>query len=255
MSYLWEIFCALYVIVFVLLLLSSFFGKKLGLRRLYINILLKLFEFGSKKIERKEERRRIRVGKEDDISTPIEDYLHEPNLSPGCPPTIKYNKLKTYHLEDILEYITAGVAGVMEDTFIPYFEPEELPYWNLLSRNNKRAYEFVSFRLTVCWVMGFFIRYFILLPLRLVILLNGMMSVIFYVVVVGLIPNSALKRYFHSVCSIFCFDLVAGSLSLVATFHNPQNKPQNGIAVANHTSPIDSVVLATDNYYDMVSLS
>ena len=36
-------------------------------------------------------------------------------------------------------------------------------------------------------------------------------------------------------------------------FHNTENRPTHGIAVANHTSPIDSMVLATDQCYDMVS--
>lgn len=35
-------------------------------------------------------------------------------------------------------------------------------------------------------------------------------------------------------------------------FHDKQNRPTHGIAVANHTSPIDSMVLSTDNCYDMV---
>ena len=97
-------------------------------------------------------------------------------------------------------------------------------------------------------------RYLILLPCRLVVLLTGMIAVLLYVSIVAIIPSSSLKEYLRAKCSIFCFDLVAGSLSLVATFHYPENRPQNGIAVANHTSPIDSVVLATDNYYDMVNI-
>ncbi|KAK7074508.1 Phosphate acyltransferase, partial [Halocaridina rubra] len=35
-------------------------------------------------------------------------------------------------------------------------------------------------------------------------------------------------------------------------FHNTENRPSHGIAVANHTSPIDTMVLATDQCYDMV---
>ncbi|XP_042216275.1 glycerol-3-phosphate acyltransferase 3-like isoform X2 [Homarus americanus] len=40
--------------------------------------------------------------------------------------------------------------------------------------------------------------------------------------------------------------------NMMSRFHDTENRPTHGIAVANHTSPIDSMVLATDQCYDMV---
>lgn len=44
--------------------------------------------------------------------------------------------------------------------------------WNFLTRTNCQ-YEFISVRLTIFWVVGFILRYFLLLPLRILILLIG----------------------------------------------------------------------------------
>ena len=37
------------------------------------------------------------------------------------------------------------------------------------------------------------------------------------------------------------------------TYHNPENMPKDGICVANHTSPIDVLCLASDNAYALVN--
>jgi hypothetical protein len=99
--------------------------------------------------------------------------------------------------------------------------------------------------------------------------------------VVGSLPNCEFKKklhyvvnfhkfYFHvNKCSTFdllettksfqvytsCFQILGGSLSVVINYHNPENKPKQGICVANHTSPIDVLILACDNAYALVSSS
>ena len=39
----------------------------------------------------------------------------------------------------------------------------------------------------------------------------------------------------------------------MVTYHNTENRPKDGICVANHTSPIDVVMLASDTAYALVS--
>lgn len=55
------------------------------------------------------------------------------------------------------------------------FSPQS---WNLLTRTSM-SFEFVNLRLTVIWIIGFFVRYFILLPGRTCILIVGV-SIIIY---------------------------------------------------------------------------
>ena len=46
--------------------------------------------------------------------------------------------------------------------------------------------------------------------------------------------------------------ILGGAISAVITYHNPENMPKDGICVANHTSPIDVLILACDNAYALV---
>jgi glycerol-3-phosphate O-acyltransferase 3/4 len=44
--------------------------------------------------------------------------------------------------------------------------------WNMLTRTST-SFVFVNMKLTVIWIIGFFVRYFVLLPGRAVILIVG----------------------------------------------------------------------------------
>lgn len=76
----------------------------------------------------------------------------------------------------------------------------------------------------------------------------------FCTAVVGYVPDGAFKRWLTQRVSMMCFAVLSSALSSVINYHNPQNKPQNGICVANHTSPIDVLVLMCDNCYSLVCL-
>lgn len=77
-----------------------------------------------------------------------------------------------FHLANCLDYIKAGVESIIEDEVTSRFEAEELKNWNLLTRTN-RYHEFISWRLSIIWFIGFFIRYFILMPFRVIICFVG----------------------------------------------------------------------------------
>ncbi|KAG7171839.1 glycerol-3-phosphate acyltransferase 4-like [Homarus americanus] len=250
MELLWRILWWLYAFVFLVLFLSATVHHHLGLRKHYINFLLRLFAFGQERVERK---RLLRPHNEADESESSLDEQDRPLISADHPRALGIKEdIKGFQLDNVLEYISAGMGAIMEDNLTKSFEPEQLPAWNLLSRTNDRAYEFVSFRLTVCWLIGFLVRYFLLFPLRIVILLLGVLLFWTCMVAIGMFPAGSFKRWLNEKLLVFCFDFIAGSLSLVATFHHEENAPKGGIAVANHTSPIDSMVLATHNCYDMV---
>lgn len=77
-----------------------------------------------------------------------------------------------FDLANCLDYVKAGVEAIIEDEVTSRFEAEELKNWNLLTRTN-RYYEFISWRLSIIWFIGFFIRYFILMPFRVIICFVG----------------------------------------------------------------------------------
>jgi len=70
---------------------------------------------------------------------------------------------------------------------------------------------------------------------------------------VSRLKDGPLKQRLHYQVYTSCFQLLSGAISAVVTYHNPENKPTRGICVANHTSPIDVLVMACDNAYALVS--
>ncbi|EFN88586.1 1-acyl-sn-glycerol-3-phosphate acyltransferase theta [Harpegnathos saltator] len=70
--------------------------------------------------------------------------------------------------------------------------------------------------------------------------------------VVGYVPEGSFKRWLNYKVSIVCFTFLSSALSSVITYHNPENRPVRGICVANHTSPIDVLVLMCDNCYSLI---
>lgn len=71
--------------------------------------------------------------------------------------------------------------------------------------------------------------------------------------IVGQLQDSEFKSWLHDLVYKNCFQILSGAISAVITYHNPENKAKGGICVANHTSPIDVLILACDNAYALVS--
>ncbi|XP_023210380.1 glycerol-3-phosphate acyltransferase 4-like [Centruroides sculpturatus] len=73
---------------------------------------------------------------------------------------------------------------------------------------------------------------------------------------VGSIPDGKFKRRANWYISIMCFRILSRVFSAIVTYHNRENRALGGgICVANHTSPIDVVLLASDNCYALVGQS
>lgn len=71
---------------------------------------------------------------------------------------------------------------------------------------------------------------------------------------VGFLPEGDTKRKMVHNVLIHCFVFLSSALSAVINYHDIQNRPgRTGICVANHTSPIDVLVLMCDNCYSLVS--
>lgn len=72
--------------------------------------------------------------------------------------------------------------------------------------------------------------------------------------VVGYVPEGSFKRWLNYKVSLMCFAVLSSALSAVIKYNNPENRPVVGICVANHTSPIDVLVLMCDNCYSLVCI-
>jgi glycerol-3-phosphate O-acyltransferase 3/4 len=123
-----------------------------------------------------------------------------------------------------------------------------------LIRTNRR-YEFISWKLTVMWVCGFFVRYFFLFPLRVTICFFGVCWLTLCTALVGYVKDGEFKQKLNKYVSVVCFGILSNAISSVITYHNEENKPKSGICVANHTSPIDVLILMCDNCYSLIGQS
>lgn len=289
----------LLLLFFLCILFLASIGKSLGVRRFYVNLLLRIFEYGRVNIEKSKNRT---ISRDPRPTTNIGNYTPEteeedddvvdekteskiPNGGNGYIPNMLEqngntvitrdakllppddaikphkddNKEKSdgdaekfeFHLSNVLEYIKVGMESIIEDEVTSRFEAEELKNWNLLTRTNRR-YEFISWRLTFLWVIGFFIRYCMLMPLRVFICFIGVCWLTFCTALVGFVKESYLKRTLVQAVSMHCFKLLSSALSSDINYHNTENRPVNGICVANHTSPIDVLVLMCDGCYSLI---
>ncbi len=83
---------------------------------------------------------------------------------------------------------------------------------------------------------------------------NSQITVLFLcMTALNYIPESPFKKRLYRRTILACFQLLTRWLGCALKFHDTKYKPQNGIAVSNHTTPFDVLVLNSDNCYAMVS--
>uniref|UniRef100_A0A8C4E3W5 Glycerol-3-phosphate acyltransferase 4 n=1 Tax=Dicentrarchus labrax TaxID=13489 RepID=A0A8C4E3W5_DICLA len=155
-----------------------------------------------------------------------------------------------FEMADIFYFCRRGVESIMDDEVTKCFSAQELESWNLLTRSNYN-FRHISLRLTVLWGLGVLIRYGVLLPLRSEqhtgrICNRG--SKIYHIWL-----TLKLKFFLSEKVHLMCYRICVRALTAIITYHNRENKPKNGgICVANHTTPIDVIILANDGCYSMV---
>lgn len=67
------------------------------------------------------------------------------------------------------------------------------------------------------------------------------------------IEDEVMQKSLMNSFSQYIFVLFQYAMTVVINVHNPQWIPRrNGICVANHTSPIDIIILFAHNYYILV---
>lgn len=213
-------------LMFFIIFLASI-GKSLGVRRMYVNLLVKIFEYGRQNIEsiRKQQYANLDTSDTDEgtltdakdtanvnngdasdkpdcgasklngnankhlsngdlanggnsVISRVESLILLPDVDGGRSKSRESNHEEgqndslEFKLSNCLDYVKSGMEAIIEDEVTSRFEAEELKNWNLLTRTN-RHYEFISLKLTIIWMIGFFIRYVILMPSRVFICFIG----------------------------------------------------------------------------------
>ncbi|XP_075006083.1 glycerol-3-phosphate acyltransferase 3-like isoform X3 [Calonectris borealis] len=157
-----------------------------------------------------------------------------------------------FNLADVMYFSKKGCEAVAEDEVTRRFSSEELVSWNLLSRTNANLHH-VSWQLTVVWVIGILIRYCLLMPFRICLAVFSILLLVLATTVVGQFPNGRVKCWLSNQVQMMCATLGVRCLGGLVHFHNRENRPQEGgICVANHTTPLDVLILASDGCYSLV---
>ena len=123
--------------------------------------------------------------------------------------------------------------------------------WGKLRINSTLCffYDDIYFHFSLTVIFYLFLPFWLNLFLK----LTYMMAIS---VVMSLIPSmlSFIKQPIYNWAALTCFRILSRSFSGVVTFHNKQHRPKSdGICVANHTTPIDVVVLSCDRSYALVT--
>ncbi|OAF69243.1 hypothetical protein A3Q56_03019 [Intoshia linei] len=263
-----------FVVIYFTMIFLAGIDNSLLLNQYYIKFLLYLFKWSTKitKNHEKDSNIDINLRQSDvesemditdytftskDLATPVIDrdtHTQQDQIffSRNCTMSDSYGLC---HPIDVMRYVKHAMESVVEDDVTKRFTSAELSNWNLLTRTNAK-HQFISYKLTCLWILGCFTRYFIFLPFRLFVLVFAISVIVCAHFICGLFRNR--KNYhghLHNL-TIQVYRLTARALSAVIKFHNPEHKAKpGGICVANHTSPIDIILLGCDNVYGMDEIS
>ncbi|XP_074602710.1 glycerol-3-phosphate acyltransferase 3-like [Brevipalpus obovatus] len=256
------------MLIVVYLLTVSTLGLKTGFSRCYVRLLIHIFEFCRQTIEKEERKIRLHRLRSTDWETSSSDEedlqlnregFHGSSKEIKTGPEFFHRSsddegdyVQEFDLSHIFDFACKGIEAVVDDQVTKRFSTEELQTWNLLTRTNKN-YLNVSYKLLFLWSIGWIIRFTVLLPIRLFIFLCGMAYLVASTAFVGLVSEGPFKRWLYAHTSVISFRILSRSLSAIINYHDVHYKPKGGsLCVANHTSPLDVLILHNDNSYALV---
>ncbi|TNM89514.1 hypothetical protein fugu_003748 [Takifugu bimaculatus] len=248
---LWALKIWLYLII-GLIMIPAMFGFSLGISETYMTVLVKTLEWATLKMQKAKADEQLLKMSSSNVLIQRENGSMEKELEELRRSRPKPQDGGDFTLSDCFYFTRRGIESIVEDEVTQRFSSEELVSWNLLTRTNNN-FHYISLKLTLVYGLGVFVRYCILTPLRMLLACVGLTWLVFGTTAVGFLPNSRVKSWLSEWVHVMCFRICARGLSATIRYHNPENKPRKGgICVANHTSPIDIVILCNDGGYAMV---
>lgn len=152
----------MFVVVFFITL-PAMFGLSLGVTSVYIQILVKLLEWATIRIQRgRQEQPSVPAPLPNGIIERAEGSMEEEMEQLRRSRSLEGGE---FALSDALYFCKKGLESIVDDQVTQRFSSEELASWNLLTRTNQN-FRYISLRLTIFWGIGVFVRYCVLFPLR-----------------------------------------------------------------------------------------
>uniref|UniRef100_A0AAX7UDI5 Phospholipid/glycerol acyltransferase domain-containing protein n=1 Tax=Astatotilapia calliptera TaxID=8154 RepID=A0AAX7UDI5_ASTCA len=240
---------AWFTLLCLFIIVPAVLGGCFSIRSLYLRTLLKIFEWATLRMEMRAKEKNQQLYK-----------THTNGIIAKESPASLQQEIRgsasclcsdhEFDMADIFYFCRRGVESIVDDEVTKRFSAQELESWNLLTRSNYNFHH-INMRLTLLWGLGLLTRYGILLPLRVTLAVTGISLFLFLTTLVGFLPNAA--SYLSEKVHMMGYRMCVSSLTAIITYHNRENKPKNGgICVANHTTPIDVIILASDRCYSLV---
>jgi glycerol-3-phosphate O-acyltransferase 3/4 len=246
-----KIWFTIYAVIIGYSLASSVLGLSLSLRRVYVRLLLFLFKKISLWIVDKTEKQEE---PEEEVSDE-EDYIPPPSRIPR---NRSFRTLKhEFKLIDAADFITSGAEAIVDDDVTKRFTTSELHTWNLLTRTKSDlavvGKAVGGWKVFTVWMLSIIVRYSIFLFLRLPIAITSFIWLAVTMFAFKLAPPFKGRKAVERYTVIGCSRLIALAFSAVINHHDSKNKARcGGICVANHTTPMDVAMLATNSAFTMV---
>ncbi|NXP41788.1 GPAT4 acyltransferase, partial [Leiothrix lutea] len=241
----------LFTLLLVFIIVPAIFGVSFGIRKVYMKTLLKIFQAAASRLLLQDTfgwtKSRGKAGL----------CAASPEWSVATTQSSQHASVLDCHLLSRVWTCHLGGQPAALPTLLAQrgqVEFSSLSCCSLacLCRTNYN-FQYISLRLTVLWGLGVLIRYCFLLPLRIALAFTGISLLVTGTTVVGYLPNGRCKDFLSKHVHLMCYRICVRALTAIITYHDRENRPRNGgICVANHTSPIDVIILASDGYYAMV---
>lgn len=226
----------------LLVIVPALFGREWGIRRAYVKLLMRVFNWTTRRIDKEKDMRSVPSSAEKIITA------ENPITALGSQKDMMEEDHK-FKLEDITFFVKSGIEAVIDDEVTKCFRAEELPSWNLMTRTNMK-YHYISVRLSIMWFLGLLLRYCFLFPLRVIMTVIGLLWIGITMLPLSVMPDSSLKRKIVYFTNLVAFRMCCRAFSAVITYHDEQYMPNSsGICVANHTTTLDVCLLMQHRPY------
>lgn len=162
---------------------------------------------------------------------------------------------REFKLDDVCDFVQTGVQSIVDDEVTHRFSTEEVEQWNFLTRTQMQLNMGLGYEILL-WLSIVF-RFATFFVVRLPIGITSLIWLFFIMAVFSILnffaPDAPWKINAERYCTMVCSRLIAATFTAVINIHNPQNRAKCGsVVVANHTTPIDIVMLAVDNCFTLV---
>ncbi|CDQ57079.1 unnamed protein product [Oncorhynchus mykiss] len=224
----------------LVIVVPAVLGVSIGIRRLYMKSLLKVFEWATVRMERgaKEKNQHLYKPYSNGIIakelSSLEQEIQELRASGTT-----LSSEPEFEMADIMYFCRRGVESIVDDEVTKRFSAQELESWNLLTRSNFNA-RHISLRLSVLWGLGLFIRYGFLLPLRVTLAASGIGLLVVLTTIVGFIPSGWLRTYLSEKIHLMSYRICVRSLTAIITYHNRYCRPTKCSLASIHNISSDN---------------